>query len=522
MKRILCLALLLCLLSGCVGDPGIPWADTYDQGKPPSATIAYVPLDNRPVNTTRVTLLAQSAGFRLLMPEESLYRTALDGQALNPNGTRYGDGDALLKWLEQTEADYYVISVDQILSGGLVNSRWMTEISDEPQRIDQLLSILAGKSVILFDTVMRLAPTVGYGGYTLEEYEALRQYAKLPRPFLSGEESAEAVIAGYALPTELGEAVVSPYLEARSRKLQLSAQLISAVSRHNNIFLYYGIDDSSPENTIQTNEIAFLKQNLTNGLIFAGTDEMGMLAVARTIGQHYGHSELPMLGIRYFGADPDSPADAYDIGSLKSSIGAHLEALGIRSASEGCDLELLVFGGEDPAGILQHYRDNQQKGIPSMIVDLREDPSLPLAILSEESLDPAWLLSYSSWNTAGNAIGIALSSGIARYLYLKNESIPVQGANAAFLKSLSLSFAKDVSYVQAKPHLDPQDPQQALRAVIQDDPLGFQNFASWLEGKSFLSSLAPVQTGRIPAISVTELSFPWCRTFEAELEIRLG
>ncbi len=49
---------VLCLLVGCSITPG-----PTGQVGPETATITYVPLDDRPVNATRAVLLAQSAGF---------------------------------------------------------------------------------------------------------------------------------------------------------------------------------------------------------------------------------------------------------------------------------------------------------------------------------------------------------------------------------------------------------------------------------------------------------------------------
>lgn len=539
MKRILCTLLLLCLLSGCTGAFVPSWSVQYDGGGPATATIAYVPLDDRPINTTRVEILARAAGFRLIMPEKHLYRTVLDGQPHNPNGTQYGDGEALLHWLETTCADYYILSLDQILSGGLVNSRQMTTFTHEPQKISRLLLALEGKQVILLDTLMRLAPTVGYGGCTLTEYQALRAYGQLPRPTLSGKLTTEQVIGTYEVPTDLDPAVVSQYLAARSRKLRISQQLLLDIAHRENIVLYYGIDDSSPGNTIQTNEIAFLKQHLEKGSIFAGTDEMGLLAVTRVIRDHYSSQPLPTVVIRYFGADPDAPADAYDIGALKNNVESHLEALGIASAPVTGDLELLIFGGEDPDPLLAHYRENMQKGIPTMLVDLGAFGCLPAKIAAAENMDFHYLLSYSAWNTAGNAIGIALSNGVSRYLYLKNHSGPVSGSNSAFLEGLGLSFAKDISYRQAKPNIEryiEADPgnfysadmdsdlleQTALGWISKGDPLSFSHFAQVLEGKSFLTSLSPEKTAPIPHILITDIHFPWYRTFEAELRLQIG
>lgn len=62
-------------------------------GDPPAGApvIAYVPLDDRPDNAERVVYLAESLGYELAMPERDLYRTRLDGQPPNENGTQYGD-----------------------------------------------------------------------------------------------------------------------------------------------------------------------------------------------------------------------------------------------------------------------------------------------------------------------------------------------------------------------------------------------------------------------------------------------
>ena len=64
--------------------------------------IAYVPLDDRPDNAERVVYLAESLGYELAMPERDLYRTRLDGQPPNENGTQYGDRGALYGgWLSR-------------------------------------------------------------------------------------------------------------------------------------------------------------------------------------------------------------------------------------------------------------------------------------------------------------------------------------------------------------------------------------------------------------------------------------
>ena len=203
MKRRILAAVLACaLLSGC----GAVRTEPVDQESAPAdePVIAYVPLDDRPDNVERVVYLADSLGYELLMPEADDYRTRLQDQPLNENGTQYGDRGDLYEWVLAQEAagcDRYILSLDQLLSGGLVNSRSMWEsepvtLSDgtaltEEALLDSLLAVLAAdenNQVWLLESVMRLAPTVGYDHWDLDGYNALRSYGMAGRPVLEGED----------------------------------------------------------------------------------------------------------------------------------------------------------------------------------------------------------------------------------------------------------------------------------------------------------------------------------------------
>lgn len=85
-----------------------------------------------------------------------------------PTGTQYGDTHALLQWVLDNEdaCDVLIVSMDQLLSGGLVNSRWEdgTDLTWEKDAIDTLSQIAARKPVYVFDTVMRLATTARLSG----------------------------------------------------------------------------------------------------------------------------------------------------------------------------------------------------------------------------------------------------------------------------------------------------------------------------------------------------------------------
>ena len=328
-------ALLSCalFLTGCGPRTTEPEPYPEPAGSEIAKTVAYVPLDDRPDNVERVVYLAESLGYALRMPDRDLYRTALDGQPLNSNGTQYGDMGRLYAWVLEQEAagcDRYILSLDQLLSGGLVNSRCATaetvampdgREAPAAQALEELLAVLAedpDNVVWLLDSVMRLAPTVGYAGGTLEEYNWIRDFGAGARETLAEDAlTLENVFESYwrtdgwdwekfydDVVKKLGEAgvdisgenyyrpfgVLAANLDARERKLRLSdqAQRIIARPGHENFRLMIGIDDSSLEDCIQKNEIAYLRQGLRtdragNPLdwLLAGVDDLAFKAVAR-------------------------------------------------------------------------------------------------------------------------------------------------------------------------------------------------------------------------------------------------
>ncbi len=277
----------------------------------PSHKVAYIPLDNRPVNQERVRYLAKGAGITLLMPDETLYRTALDSMQPNPDGSTTGNREALQKWLLEADksCDYFIISLDQMTSGGLVGSRWLSngDLTQEYGILDTVVRLCEHNTVYLFDTVMRLASTVDYQGYTLSEYTALRQYGKKARKALEGDElTVDNIIANYTcapdggpIATDIPSAVLAQYHAARARKLKLIDYVLQKAGDKVDFF-YIGVDDSSPENTIQTNEIQYITSQMgEKSVLGAAADEMGACCLARMICQLYG-TEVP-LQATYFG-----------------------------------------------------------------------------------------------------------------------------------------------------------------------------------------------------------------------------
>lgn len=445
---------------------GVPAPAEKSAGEP---TLAYVPLDNRTVNVDRVVYEAESAGFTVRMPDEDLYATRLDGQPHNSNGTQSGDSRKLLDWLLEMDksTDYFVISLDQLLSGGLVNSRTLSNkgLSKEYKLIDAIIDLSQNNHVYVIDTVARLATcTVGYQGATLETYNYLRDYSIKPRPLLKdiGLKTAN-IVRDYARDENYRKInVVSNYTKAvgnmlrtRERKLNLIDYILKK-DASGRIKYFIGIDDSSSQNTIQTNEINYIRKAMGDrGLIYSGTDELGMMAVLRLMVDHYGYNVN--AATVYFGeTERSGSGSAYDLETVRDNVEKHLESIGVKRVEpENADLEIVVLTAPSKNilnakyinRMIDYINGNISKGTPTIVIN--SAPSVYSGNLEYRMIrecELSMLLAYSSWNTVGNSIGLALGNGISRYLYLNSRDNSSDKADVAFLRGLIFSYEKDISY----------------------------------------------------------------------------
>ena len=483
--------------------------------------VAYIPIDNRPVNRERVAYLAESIGVELLMPCEELYRTALDNMEPNADGSTTGNREALLQWLLETDkvCDHFIISLDQMTSGGLVSSRWLsnTDLNLEYAMVDAILTLSQNNTVYVFDTVMRLASTVDYQGYGLQEYNAFRAYGRVERKLLEKEElTIENIAAGYAydqndnrIAIDVSKEAVTSYHASRERKLRIIDYLLR--SQKGKIdFLYIGVDDSSPQNTVQTNEIHYIQSLMgSRGTLSAATDELGLCCLARMASDFYGAAKV---NLTYFGPGKDQPADGYDIGTLDENARMHLSALSVlptEADREALQVLFLTYGSKNVhrEELLQQLKANQSGQIPTAVIDVSEAPEILAELLiGDEEIDLCRLLGYSSWNTAANAMGIALSQSVARYAYLHSVETSSTQADAGFLKSMTFAYIKDISYKCFSNSLED--------LVGSTSVCSAQKVIARINDGSVITSLKDYKVLSCCEVEVSDFRYPWNRTFE--------
>lgn len=572
---LLAAAMALVLLAGLAGCG--TRKPTFPDGP---AKLAYVPLDDRPDNVERAEYLAESLDYDLLMPDMDLYATKLDGQPLNADGTQSGNRAALYEWVlaqEENGCDRYILSLDQLLSGGLVSSRAMTgensvtladgSVLTETELLESLLSLLSkdqNNQVWLLDSVMRLAPTVGYGGFGLNEYNALRDYGIAARPHLEGDAlSVENIVADYRLGADgqelevrsaepLADGAVENYLAARVRKLRLSAHLLGALDggAYANFHVLIGVDDSSAEDSIQKNEIAYLAANLREGdWLLSGVDDLAFKAIAKLYLQDCGWGGAK-VSVRYIGGLEAQPACDYDYQPLDTLVDQHLDFFDLKKPSKAKDADFQILILTAPAepertgdyawALINALGENRKNRIPTILIDASNNAYGTVihdALAGQAELGS--LLAYSGFLDMAIVTGTAVSHGVARYAWLTHTSSPEKddAANSAFVKALSDSVIKDFAYRNTvrnnlyvyvrdelggspdnfyRPEIDRGLVLSALEADMAASAAPvLSNFSS---GK-ILVSLSPWTETACGTLMLSNYRFPWNRVFEIGMDI---
>ena len=583
-KRLLAAVLSCLLLAGCGTRPAEP---VTEEPVAEGEVIAYVPLDDRPDNAERVVYLANSLGYQLAMPEEDWYKTKLDSQPLNENGTQYGDRAKLYEWVMEQEAagcDRYILFLDQLLSGGLVNSRHISgenpvTLSDgtvltERKLLKQLVTTLASdpnNRVWLLDTVMRLAPTCGYDSFGIEEYNQLREYGMQPRPELSGADlTVENILTDYRLGADgaelkaadyaLTDALVTEYLSARERKLRLSNEVQQLLKQpeYENFRLLMGIDDSSAEDSIQKNEIALLRQNLREedggqkDWLLSGVDDLAFKAVTRLYLDEceWGGANA---SVEYYGGTEDRPACAYDSQPLEEIMEEHFDFFDLAMAKNPDDARFAVMVLTQPEeadkksayyeDLIRELNRKQAENVPVVLIDAANNQygtAFHDALTKQSELGK--LISYAGFLDMAIVTGTALSHGVARYAWLTCGGDDA-AATRAFQKGLAEAILLDFCYrntvrddISAWVREQGGDPNnfyapaidtEAAQKKLEDGMAkSTKDVLKNLSRSNLIADVTENGDGNTLAgwgeVTLANWRFPWQRVFEVRMDLQVG
>lgn len=545
--------------------------------------IAYVPLDDRTDNLEDVIYLAEASGYRIVLPEGDVYCTKLDGQAVNSNGTQYGDREALMTWVREMDrrgCDLFLLSMDQLFSGGLVNSRSIsggaplafpdgTVLSEEDAFDEYILSLAEDPSnkIYLFDSVVRLASTVAYQGFDLPEYEALRAYGMVARPALEGDTltienvfanypygedgvtPAEEFVEGEANRSVLTPEIIQDYLGVRRRKLQLTDHVIQALdgAEHENIRLLIGIDDSSNTTNIQYNELHYIEQRLGRGsTLLTGLDSLARLLVGQIAQEEYG--VRVKTSVRYVGGSEENPSSEFDRYTLEKVVDLHMDLLKAERVEEArAELQILVMTApDDPARagdyceeLVSKLEENIAGRVPTILIEASNNAyGETLERMLFDRVDLGTLVAFTGKYDQANVTGAGFAMGFSRYLYLRYCQDKTDDADAAQVQQMANSLALTYPYIlHTRQTLNEYISHLGLNYnnILADrarDKLIYQKLEELflpgcgavtenLEGTALISSLEPYAEKEIGGVSITDAYFPWNRTFELSFTVNV-
>lgn len=398
-------------------------------------TLAYVPLDTRPVSYDYAVATLRAAGWDVEVPPKEFLSSA----------RQTGRSDQIFEWLEEqsSRAVAVVASADTLIYGGLVDSR--THHYDEAvlaSRAERLLNLKkrsGSPDTYIFVTIMRSpkqssAPEepVYYKewGARLFRQGALRDQEELTG--LRRRERKELAALDAAIPAE----VAKDYYGRRALNLKVTELLMHGVENESFDYMLIGRDDTAPLSQAhnEARDVDTLVGSMPRGRIrfFSGADQLGLLLLTRAVNRLT--YTYPLIYTQYApGKGPDT-IPSYEDDTARASVGNHIFSAGAFPTRRADHADFLLAENTPYDGVTPEATSALNTGIPDahtrefldyIDTHIREGRRVIVADTAfGNGADKALVqglfarglaykvAAYDGWNTPGNALGYALAQGI--------------------------------------------------------------------------------------------------------------
>ena len=544
--------------------------------------VAFLPLDDRPVNYDYPRYLARAAGMEVLLPPREWL-----GNPRRPS--RHAE---LVDWLVRTasRAEAVIVAIDTLAYGGLIPSRTSSE---SPEAVLGRLEVLRhlkaarpGQPILASSVVLRISransseeekPYWATYGSRMFRLSYLEHKAEL------GDASADEVAERDALRSGIPEEVYQDYRRGRARNHAVNRAMVDWLAEGVFDYLLLPQDDTADYgwNIAEARALQALirDRRLTERAItYPGADEVGCLLLARYACRRAGFA--PRVWPRYSGMTAPPVVTAYEDRPMHELLKAHLAPLGgaVADTPQEADLALfvnapvrrqgngdsqwLIWKGPDtvraqlpPAfhawfdefttteGFRATRREMQsphrspEEFVRALLAALASDQpvavadvafvnasDLVLGGLLRQHPQVVALAAYGGWNTAGNTLGTVLAQAVIRTLALRGGGTREQ--MAAHLEFLFLRFLDDDLY-QAR---------ERTRCMVEDLPaLGIIPTMERLPDdrvaavedrvRDHLMRAAAglrdlfVGSGLVRDVRVSHIHLPWQRLFEVGFDV---
>jgi hypothetical protein len=489
--------------------------------------VAFIPLDNRPVSySLPVQTASLNKNIQIFIPPKEY----IGGLTHNTNT------NSLLSWLDQIlcgeNIDIIVCCFDSVAYGGLIPSRRSydseKQIKSEINKFESLIKKHKKDNkikVYAFSSIMRISNN----NYNEEEKEYWNQYGEMifKYSYLSHKISLNPDTNNQeelnTIKKLIPEDILEDYKITRQRNFNINKYYLDLAESGLIDFIVFSQDDTAEYgfNVLESKILSdFIKERKieNNTAIRTGADEIPTDLLTRAIVECR-DSKISIYPI-FSTESGKNVISRYEDKTIEASVEGQINLCGgkVSNNPETADMFLLVntpivSQNDHCMGIHTEIENigavnycisiikNSKK--PVIIADVVSangaDNLLVKSILGNIS-DFSNIYAYAGWNTTGNTLGTAISTGIMRYLAEKTDDF----IDENFKKLLLIRLADDWAYQTIA--------RQKIRAVTSnaDQELLYE------ELKPLIINL----TKKLNiAVSEIKLSFPWNRTFEVEIEV---
>jgi len=493
--------------------------------------IGMLPLDERPVNTRYVMMIAAIAGVEVVLPPVEALPSIRHPAPLN----------TLAAWLHDVVGglDALIVSCELLGYGGLIASR----ITDDPAstviaRLDQLRAIKHQHPTLpiygfnLLTRVSNANHAFEEPPYWNEWGERMYRLSQLMDQHALGEPVAHALAALRAtIPTDYTQ----DFLGRRLRNHTVNLAVLQLLNDGVLDLLVLSSDDTSPYG-LPSREKRWLSGWATqldmDGrlLMYPGADEVGCVLLARLINKARGWT--PRMAVEYAVPGGETIVAPYEDGPVHVTVERQVRAVGGVVVHGEADMLLAVNPPVERRSEWDQLYTEQERHLrlpflQALVDQIREEqrPVVVADVAYPNGADPVLmellrhyvnlgkLAAYGGWNTAGNTIGTALAQACAAHAMHTDEQRTAQE------RFLLHRFVEDWGY------------QHRVRAHVrawldhttgQCEPTGANLTATctWIETQL---QMVIAELGGFAGrhrIVPNSVRLPWGRTFEVDFDLQ--
>ncbi len=487
--------------------------------------IACLPLDERPCNYDYLKNLYEThQGISLSLPDYQLL-----GNKKSPANTRL-----LESFLLTNPSDYYVLSIDMLLYGGLIPSRLHHLKDDHLEHMILFLRQLKEQQkhakIFAFSCIMR-CPTYNSSEEEPDYYEtyghSIFQYG-YTLDYNQREGTSLEIV-------EPPKDILQDYEARRAYNLKVNLAIVSLLKEGILDFLVIPQDDSSPYGYTAKDQKKVLEQVKqyeleSRVLVYPGADEVALSLITRAWHEH--QKEKPLFYPVYASTLGPSIIPKYEDRPMFETLKAHLQVIGGGLAFDYQSADYILFinapGKEMEEAFDQMSHDttydtfrNLSSFVEQMSTAIQQNKKilvvdaaysnggdLDLFRLMEQKDVLNHIKAYAGWNTHANTLGTVLAMGCA------SSSLTQNG----FTDFLVLRFVEDLLYQSVVR-------QQTIQTLLPMHDLSYYDFKNKEELvlayiKDQLNNLID-QSKFLTASSrkVQSVTTPWHRMFEIGIKL---